>query len=31
VETYIAGHANVRFSHGICPDCSDKLKADLKL
>lgn len=31
VETYIAGHANVRFSHGICPDCSDKLKADLKI
>ncbi len=31
VETYIAGHANVRFSHGICPDCSDRLKADLKL
>jgi len=31
VESYIAGHANVRFSHGICPDCSDKLKADLKL
>jgi DNA-binding response OmpR family regulator len=31
VESYIAGHANVRFSHGICPDCSDKLKADLKM
>ena len=31
VETYIAGHADVRFSHGICPDCSEKLKADLKL
>lgn len=31
VENYISGHANVRFSHGICPDCSDKLKADLKL
>jgi DNA-binding response OmpR family regulator len=31
VESYISGHANVRFSHGICPDCSDKLKADLKL
>ena len=31
VESYIAGHANVRFSHGICPDCSDKLKADLNL
>jgi len=31
VESYIAGHANVRFSHGICPDCSQKLKADLNL
>ena len=31
VESYIAGHANVRFSHGICPDCSEKLKADLNL
>jgi len=31
VESYIAGHANVRFSHGICPDCSAKLKADLNL
>jgi len=31
VENYIAGHANVRFSHGICPDCSEKLKADLNL
>ena len=31
VENYISGHANVRFSHGICPDCSDKLKADLNL
>ena len=25
VESYIAGHANVRFSHGICPDCSKRL------
>jgi phosphoserine phosphatase RsbU/P len=31
VESYIAGHANVRFSHGICPDCSGKLKADLNI
>lgn len=31
VESYIAGHANVRFSHGICPDCNDKLKAELNL
>ncbi|HXG47495.1 MAG TPA: response regulator transcription factor [Methylomirabilota bacterium] len=31
VESYIANHANVRFSHGICPDCSEKIKADLNL
>jgi len=31
VESYIAGHANVRFSHGICPDCSEKMKADLNI
>ncbi|MBK7997873.1 MAG: response regulator [Verrucomicrobia bacterium] len=31
VESYITGHANVRFSHGICPDCSEKLKADLNI
>lgn len=31
VESYITGHANVRFSHGICPDCSEKFKADLNI
>jgi sigma-B regulation protein RsbU (phosphoserine phosphatase) len=31
VESYIAGHANVRFSHGICPECSEKLKVELDL
>jgi DNA-binding response OmpR family regulator len=31
VESYIAEHANVRFSHGICPDCSRKLKAEMNL
>ncbi len=31
VENYITGHANVRFSHGICPECTDKLKADLNI
>ena len=31
LESYIAGHANVRFSHGISPDCTQKLKADLNL
>ncbi len=31
VENYITGHADVRFSHGICPDCTDKIKADLQI
>ena len=31
VESYITGHANVRFSHGICPECTTKLKADLNI
>jgi sigma-B regulation protein RsbU (phosphoserine phosphatase) len=31
VESYIAQHANVRFSHGICPECSEKMKAELNL
>ena len=31
VETYISDHADVRFSHGICPDCFVKhVEADLK-
>ena len=29
VETYIAGHSEIRFSHGVCPDCREKIKADL--
>jgi len=29
VESYVANHADVRFSHGICPDCSLKLKEQL--
>ena len=28
VESYVGLHTDVRFSHGICPDCSDKLKED---
>jgi DNA-binding response OmpR family regulator len=31
VENYIAANANVRFSHGICPDCEGKMKIDLAL
>lgn len=29
VESYVSRHADVRFSHGVCPDCLDKLKKDL--
>jgi len=25
IETYIGKHADVRFSHGLCPDCAKKL------
>jgi len=30
VESYVANHADVRFSHGICRDCSAKLKEQLE-
>ena len=30
LETYISGHSGVRFTHRICPDCTEKLKADLQ-
>jgi phosphoserine phosphatase RsbU/P len=29
VESYITEHTDVRFSHGICPDCYEKVIADL--
>jgi DNA-binding response OmpR family regulator len=29
VEAYVAHHADVRFSHGICPECSQKLLKEL--
>ena len=30
VESYIARHSNVRFTHGICPECYDRIvKAEL--
>jgi hypothetical protein len=31
VETYVGRHADVRFSHGICPECNERVKAELKL
>lgn len=30
VESYIVDHASVKFSHGVCPDCSVKIKLDLE-
>jgi sigma-B regulation protein RsbU (phosphoserine phosphatase) len=29
VESYIAHHADVRFSHSVCPECYTKLKLEL--
>lgn len=31
VENYIGSHADVRFSHGVCPECTAKLKSELAL
>jgi len=31
VEEYISAHAEVRFSHGICPDCKDRALRDMGL
>jgi DNA-binding response OmpR family regulator len=31
VESYVGSHADVRFSHGICPECSDKLRVELNV
>ena len=28
VEDYVAQHVNVRFTHGICPTCYDKVIAE---
>ncbi|MCS7049911.1 MAG: response regulator, partial [Verrucomicrobiae bacterium] len=25
VESYISTHADVQFSHGVCPDCYEKI------
>jgi DNA-binding NtrC family response regulator len=29
IESYISRHSEVKFSHGICPDCAKKLYPDL--
>jgi len=28
VEAYVGAHTDVRFSHGICPECSEKLRVE---
>lgn len=30
IESYIAAHSEVEFSHGVCPDCAKKLFPSLK-
>lgn len=29
VESYVAGHSGAKFSHGICPECSEKWLKEL--
>lgn len=31
VEAYVARHIEVRFSHGVCPDCIGRLRKDLAI
>ena len=31
MERYISGHSNAQFSHGVCPSCFEKAKADFGL
>ena len=31
VETYMAQHAQVQFSHSVCPECTEKFKKDMGL
>jgi CheY-like chemotaxis protein len=31
VESYVADHAAVRFSHSVCPECTDKFRRDMGL
>ena len=31
LETYIRKHSEIKFSHGICPDCADKYYPDMNL
>ena len=31
VESYVAKHADVKFSHSVCPECTEKFKQDMGL
>jgi len=31
LETYISKHSEAMFSHGICPECLDRMKQDLEI
>ena len=31
LETYISKHTDAKFSHGLCPECADKARAEAKL
>ena len=28
IETYVKEHTEADFSHGICPECGDRMKTD---
>ena len=30
VESYVAAHTDAKFSHGYCPDCFNKIKAEIE-
>ncbi len=30
VDTYVSDRTEVEFSHGICPDCFDRVSAEIK-
>jgi phosphoserine phosphatase RsbU/P len=30
LEQYISDHSEATFSHGLCPDCAEKMKEDIK-
>jgi len=31
VESYVTQHSDVKFSHSVCPECTDKFKEDMGL